>query len=303
MEGARVAPSDHSQMPNGGGSEDQGVRTPKARGKSIDSNRMRSWLGRFDGYRVAVTDSRIEQWLKNFSLQDRDLGARVLDAVAFLKSEDMEEALRKMVARLPGWHKNKTRRRGRWRFVAFSISAGESGDTMLHKSRTALGLTGSKYNELFIHKADLLREKLGTDDSVAFFDDIAGTGRQACFAWRELAELLPGNPKTYLILIAAGQRAVDRIGNETGLTVVTSLVLGPSDNIFSADCPHFAQSEKDRLLEYCKKADPKIPQGSGDCGFVIVFAHKTPNNSIPVLHASHKRWMGLFPRHWRQGEC
>jgi len=128
------------------------VRTPKARGKPIDANRRRSWLDRFDGYRVAVTDGRIRKWLENFSAEDTDLGARILDAVTFLKSEDMEEALRRMVDRLPGWHRSKTRRQGKWRFVAFSISAGESGDTMLHKSRTALGLTGSKYDELYIRR-------------------------------------------------------------------------------------------------------------------------------------------------------
>jgi hypothetical protein len=281
------------------------VRTPKARGKPVDGSRIRSWLDRFDGYRVAVSEGRVREWLDCFRLQDKDLGARVLDAVMFIKFEDMESALRDMVGRLPGWHKSKTQRDGKWRFVAFSISAGESGDSMLHRSRTALGLTGQQYNELFIHKADLLREKLGADDSVVFFDDFAGTGQQACRAWRGdqdaritgLVELLPENPKTYLILIAAGQRAVSRIGQETNLKVVTGHVLRPEDNIFSEDCRHFTQEEKENLLEYCKKADRKVPRGFGDCGFVIVLAHRTPNNSIPVLHANHNRWRGLFPRH------
>ena len=56
-------------------------------------------------------------------------------------------------------------------------------------------------------------------------------------------------------------------------------------------------SEKDALLEYCKRADRKYPRGYGDCGFVLVLAHKTPNNSIPVLHANNVRWKGLFPRY------
>jgi hypothetical protein len=281
------------------------MRTPKARGKPIEAVRMRSWLERFDGYRVAVTHERIRAWLNGFRSQDTDLGARVLDAVTFLKAEDMETALREMVGRLPGWHRSEARRRGRWRFVAFSISAGESGDSMLHRSRTALGLTGAQYNELFIHKADLLRADLGVDDNVVFFDDFAGTGQQACRAWRGdsetritgLAELLPGSPKTYLILVAAGQRAVDRIAQETSLKVVAHHILRPADDVFSGDCQHFTQVEKDGLLSYCRKADRKHPRGYGDCGFVIVLAHRTPNNSIPVLHANHERWRGLFPRH------
>ena len=281
------------------------MRTPRAQGKPIDAGRMKSWLDRFDGYRVTVTETRVRDWLRNFRVQDTDLGARVLDAVTFLKSEDMEVALRDTVGRLPGWHNSKAHRRGKWRFVAFSISAGESGDSMLHRFRTALGLTRSQYDELFIHKADLLREGLGTDDSVAFVDDFAGTGQQACRAWRGdpetritgLAELLPGNPKTYLILVAAGKRAVDRIAQETRFEVLARHVLDPGDDIFSGDCRHFTQAEKDALLAYCKKADRRHPRGYGDCGLVIVLAHKTPNNSIPVLHANHDRWQGLFPRH------
>lgn len=273
------------------------MRTPKPPGKPVDAVRMQSWLDRFDGYRIATTYARIKEWLQYFKGEHTDLGARVLDAVTFLKSEDMEEALRMIVAHLPGWHKSLARRQGKWRFLAFSIRAGESGDTMLHKARTALGLTGSRYDDLFIHKADLLREELGPDDNVAFFDDFAGTGQQACRAWRELAELLPGSPKTYLILIAAGQRAINRITQETGLKVVAKHVLRAGDDIFSGDCLHFTQHEKDRLLEYCKIADRAKPQGYGDCGFVVVLAHRTPNNTIPVLHANHPQWRGLFPRH------
>ena len=281
------------------------MKKPERRGKPIDDRRKAFWLDQFDGYRIAVNDDRLTSWLNNFQDRHKDLGARILDAIIFIKNQEMEKALKVLVSRLPGWHKSPTRRRGKWKFVAFSISAGESGDTMLHKSRIALGLTSQRYHKLFIHKADLLNENLSIDDNVVFIDDFAGTGLQACRAWRGdikekitgLSELLPGNPKTYLILIAAGKRAIIRITRETKLKVITSFTLEPCDDIFSQNCKYFNQQEKDGLLEYCKKADPKNPRGFGNCGFVIVLAHKTPNNSIPVLHANHRNWRGLFPRH------
>src|SRR5882672_2169740 len=99
---------------------------------------MKSWHDRFDGYRVVVTDNRIRDWLGNFRGEDADLGARTLDAVTFWKPEDIETALRKLVSQLPGWHPSKTKRQGNWRFLAYSISAGESGDSMLHRARTGL---------------------------------------------------------------------------------------------------------------------------------------------------------------------
>ena len=281
------------------------MRAPRARGTPIHTGRVKSWTDRFDGYRVAVTDRRIAKWLQNFRPQDTDLAARVLDSVTFVRAEDMEEALRRIVDRLPGWHKSKARRRGKWRFVAFSISAGESGDSMLHRSRTALGLSGAQYDDLFIHKADLLRSNLTTEDSVVFFDDFAGTGDQACRAWRGdhktqisgLTELLPGSPKTHLVLIAAAKRAVNRISQETSLTVHARYILGSDDDVFSASCPHFNSAEKDDLLVYCKKADRKHPRGYGSCGLLVVLAHRAPNNSLPILHANHEGWRGLFPRY------
>ena len=184
--------------------------------------------------------SRIRNWLGNFRGEDTDLGARVLDAVTFLKSEDMEEALRKMVGRLPGWHRSK-------------VSGAASGGSWPSRSARARAATpcskvedGTWTDRKPVRRAvhpqgGSAERRTGSDDSVAFFDDFAGTGQQACRAWGELAELLPGNPKTYLILIAAGQRAVDRIGNETGLRVVADQVLGPSDDIFSGDCRHFTE--------------------------------------------------------------
>lgn len=274
------------------------MKTPKERGKAIDNARKQLWLKRFAGYRVEVTEERLQSWLDNFDDEHLDLGARVLDAVTFLTAEDMEKAIRKTVESLPGWDNNPEKLTGKWRFVAFSKSAGESGDTMLHKCRTALRLTRRANDGLFVHKADLLREELEPTDSVVFLDDFAGTGDQACNnGWRELlTELLPGAPKTYLLLVAAGSKAVNRIEAEVGLEVVTRHTLGPEDDIFSPDCEHFTQPEKDFLLSYCKRVAPKAPKGWGDCGFVLVLAHKTPNNTIPVLHVDKKKWKSLFPR-------
>jgi len=262
----------------------------------IDSPRVQSWLDRFEGYRITVTDARIRSWISNFQGNDSDLGARVLDAVTFVRYEDMEEALQYLVSALPGWNKDKTQRKGRWRFVAFSMSAGESGDLLLNKSRTALGLTSRRFDEVFIYKADLLRERLGPTDNVVFIDDFAGTGEQASRAWPGLMELLPENPKTYLLLIAAGERAIRIIEQETKLYVRAKQVLKSTDDIFSDDCRYFTDDEKRRLLSYCRRADRRYPRGYGNCGFLFVLANKTPNNSIPVLHADHRRWVGLFPR-------
>jgi len=198
---------------------------------------------------------------------------------------------------MPGWHRNEQRRQGRWRFVAFSRSAGESGDTMLHKWRSATGLGSARYDELFMNKRDLLQQELGRGDSVVLIDDFSGTGRQVCDGWREvMAELLPEEPTVYLVLVVASLSARQKISEETPLRLLADIQLRQDDNVFSATCRHFTNREKDILLRYCRRANRPHPKGFGDCGFVVVLAHKTPNNSIPILHANHALWSGLFPR-------
>lgn len=99
-----------------------------------------------------------------------------------------------------------------------------------------------------------------------------------------------------LVLVAATSAAIQRIRDNTDMEVRCCTRLYSSDNIFSAECDHFTDGEKATLLEYCRRADENVPQGFGECGLVVVFAHRCPNNTIPILHANHDGWAGLFPR-------
>jgi hypothetical protein len=260
--------------------------------------RMASWRTEFGGYRYPVTEARIDRWLDQFQNADRDLAARVLDCVDFIAHEQMGEAFRSILNGLPGWHQLEEQRQGKWRFVAFSTSAGESGDAMLRLFRHANNLAGKQFNELFIYKSELLSENLGSEDTVVFVDDFSGTGDQVCEAWtNSLRELLPEGPSVFLILMSASAAARTRIETETKLVVNCYIELSASENIFSPKCKHFTPLEKRTLLTYCERADRNNPQGRGSCGLVIVFWHTCPNNSIPILHVRKRGWEGLFRRY------
>src|SRR5947207_8778303 len=195
------------------------MKEPLPRGVVVDARRMRSWLDTITGYRHAVNEERIDRWLEQFDAADQDLAARILDSVDFISAGQVTQGFRAILGGLTGWSRNEPERQGRWRFVALSASAGESGDTMLHRFRMANNLTGRQYTDLFVYKRDLLQEKLGPGDTVLFVDDFAGTGQQVSEHWPELAELLPGNPHAYLGLVAASREARVRIEGETRLGV------------------------------------------------------------------------------------
>ncbi len=274
------------------------MRRPSPRGTPINLRRYHTWEGDFAGYRHNVSEDRIRQWLGQFGRRDRDLAARILDCVDFLTHQQISTGFRQILDGMNGWSGDAKQRRGKWRFTAFSASAGESGDSMLHKFRHANNLAGAKYNELFIHRSDLLREKLGIDDTVVLVDDFIGTGDQACNAWdSQFGELLAEVGQVYLVVIAACQDAIQRIRQQSGMEVVAHIELGIADNVFSSACTAFTAKEKERLLLYCQKASKTQPKGHGDCGLLVVFAHTCPNDSIAALHACSAKWEALFRRY------
>lgn len=286
------------------------MKRPFAPGTAVDAKRFKRWIDRFGSYRAGIINVTIQGWLHQFDKKDRDLAARVLDAVEFYGQTQIHAAYRQVLEALPGWHKLSAKRKGRWRFAAMSGSAGESGDAMLYQFRIANGLDARGFNELFVSRSDLFRQpmlpdddpqKLGKDDVVVLLDDFSGTGTQVCAAWNDPATsfgaLLAGVGKVYLILVAASKAARERIAAETAISPVPAHELRESDNVFSEQCKHFTKADRDRLLHYGEIADKRSPKGFGDCGFVIVFQHRPPNNSIPILHADHSKWTALFPRH------
>lgn len=273
------------------------MRNPGGRGRTLDAARLDEWIERFAGYHAHVSRTRINQWLVQFADDHRDLAGRVLDAMEFYRPDHLANAYRSILGRLPGWSRHASQRQGRWRFVPFSTRPGESGDSMLTTFRRANGLTAARFAELFAYKADLLKENLGPEDTVVFVDDFAGTGDQAINAWKEsLGELLPRRPRAFLVLVVAVQQALQRIGAETPLMVRTFRHLHARHSFFADECTYFTKGEKRIILTYCRRADGASPQGYGECGVLVVMAHRCPNNSLPILHARSATFRGLFPR-------
>jgi hypothetical protein len=273
------------------------VRTPRPADTPIDTRRRSAWQKRFGSYRHGVTEAGILDWLNQFHDGDKDTAARLLDAVEFISAEQLHAAFQSLLSRLSGWHREPRRRRGRFAFVAFSSSAGESGDNMLHQFRLANNLNAREFDSLFIGRSDLLRSGLGPNDTVVFLDDFVGTGRQAVTAWQKMfQELTAAIGSIYLVTVGAYRVGSERISKETRMQLLTHRLLGYADNLFHDQCDHFSEHDKSRILHYCKVAGPSYPRGFGDCGLVIVLYHQCPNNTLAVLHASSKEWEPLFPR-------
>jgi hypothetical protein len=167
---------------------------------------------------------------------------------------------------------------------------------MLRMFREANGLTADKWQSYFISVRELPRLNLSAFDTVVFIDDFAGTGEQMTKYWPIMQELVASEASCYLVLTAITSEAEQRIAKKTELKLRSRLVLNESHNIFSDASNLLSTDEKVTLKALGKLAWPDNPIGYGNCGLTLVLSHKTPNNTIPVLHANHRRWVGPFPR-------
>jgi hypothetical protein len=273
------------------------LKVPSPVGTPINISRMRRWTSAFASYRHQVSEAAISDWLDQFG-NDKDVGARLLDVVDFYSLDRISGGYRDALLSLPGWSKSVNQRTGKWRFAALARSAGESGDAMLHRFRIANRLDGAKYDDLFIHPSQILLQDLGADDSLVLIDDFVGTGESVKKIWESgYAELVPEIGKVYLIVIVALDRGRQLVNEKTSMTCVPAHQLTESDNFFADENNHFSNEEKACILAKCSVAKKKEPKGYGDCGLVVIFAHRCPNNSLPILHVEHNRWVALFPRH------
>ncbi|MFN2533366.1 MAG: hypothetical protein ABR555_18945 [Pyrinomonadaceae bacterium] len=273
------------------------MRTPKPRGSPITSRRMTGWVSDFGTFRYAVTEPRIDRWVRQFRSSDRDLAARILDCVEFVPNNQISAIYRTALQSLEGWHATASERKGKWRFAPFSTSAGESGDAMLGQFRHANNLKSKSHNSIFVHKSELLTSELGIGDTIVFVDDFSGTGTQVVDAWPEMSEYLPEGPDVHLILAAATETAIVKIEQETSLLVSTGITLGEGDSVFSDSCTQFNSAEKSTLRRYCDRIVPTSAAAYAQDGYLIVFQHSCPNNTLPILHAMKSGWEGLFRRY------
>jgi hypothetical protein len=262
----------------------------------IAQAKIDAWVERFSAYRHPPSAAAMRQWLEYFGDADEVLAVSVLNKVRLISEHKIQIGYKQSLARINGWNPSKRHRQGRWFFAGYG-SAGESGQAMLRIFREANGLSSDRFQYLFVSSGELPSLKLSAQDTVVFIDDFAGTGRQVVKSWPVTKELLGSEARAFLVLCAITETALARISAETGLRVICPMVLRGDHNIFNNASTSFDAGEKARLLAYCMRADSNRPRGFGDCGLLLVLSHRTPNNSLPILHVNKRKWRGVFPRY------
>ena len=264
--------------------------------QQVSEQKLQEWVSRFRFYRKPPTSEELRSWIDRFRPNHVDLAIKILDNVEIVSEVEIQEGYRESLNGLNGWSKVDEARVGRWFFVGLG-TAGESGPAMVRLFREANKMSQAKWREFFVEFRELPKKALTAYDNVVFIDDFSGSGRQIVDGWPLVEELIASEAKLFLILTAITEQARDEILEKTEFNVVANKVLPRAANVVSDDNGVFSPQEKIDIEAFGRIAWPAHPCGYGRCALLFVLSHKTPNNTIPILHANTAAWEGPFPRH------
>lgn len=264
----------------------------------MSAAKLNAWVKKFSAYRKAPSKQDIRAWLGLFADADQSIAIRILDNLLLIDEMTIHAGYRAALQQhLPGWSNNAKHRNGHWYFCGYTKRPNDSGAGMLRMFAEANRLTRDAHKHMFVSPLELPQLQLKAADTLVFVDDVSGSGNQVLQYWPTMLELIASEARIFLVLTAATETALRAIEDNTELNVIAQHVIDDSGNVFHEDCTFLTAAEKTQLLAYCRTADAKNPKGYSNCGLLLVLSHKTPNNTIPVIHVYHDGWKGIFPRY------
>ena len=247
---------------------------------------------KFSGY-PDITRTKMELWLNNFKDGDKNLALKVLDNIEYFDSSRIFSACQDILRQVSALEKGNL---SKVYFCNFGSPAG-SGAYMNPMFATANGMNNKKWKNHFVQMHELNSLTAKDDVSIVFLDDFVGSGNQSVYHWPNIIPIVTDNTKVYLGVVAAFEEGIENIRNNTDLNVLCYKRLNDRNKLFSPSNTNFTRTEKNTLERYCRIASPSNPHGYGDCQALVVLAYKTPNNTVPILTVSRKKWNPIFPRY------
>jgi len=232
---------------------------------------------------------KISRWVAQYDDNDIPLAMKILREIRYYSIENIRSMIRSLV-RLTYHHFSMVDQN---RILFIPIGASYEGSSVV-----ARALRDEIRNERRIKSmADLESLEPGTFDALVFLDDFSGTGSTLKIWWMNVESIvLPRNVPFAIALLVLNYRARDTI--EQFANVICIDELDQSFNVIGPQSQRFTQTEKDRIVEYCRRTGchPKYLFGFKECGLLVAFKHQCPNNSLPILwHACDQPpWEALF---------
>lgn len=226
------------------------------------------------------TVNRIIHWLDNFKRIEYEPALLMLEAIRFFSNNDIDYLLDKMCGELRKLFKDDF---SKVIFSGLGIYSSNSGGQFLYKLRQKLRLNEAHFPIDYNNSVQY-------NNSIVFVDDLVGSGNQALLFYNSNLRELKVN-KYYFSLLAYEKGLKYLTDNKCYNKVYSTKILSESDMAFSDVSEVFPDANiRQRISEiserYGKKLYPIGPLGYENSQALIVFAHNTPNNTLPIIWAS-----------------
>lgn len=257
-------------------------------------------------------------WIANFEPADRDLAAHLMNGYIYLNSDmvskQFETGFRRIVSgELDERSSNDAL--SRWRSLRDTAQVSfptthptDSGHQFVQATRDRFGVPEDRIHDL----PDLRRHLYAVSDPppVVLVDDFTGTGNQFVRSVtskgdgntpsliEEIARL--GIVDAYFVVAVATDSAKRRIESDTPFTVSAGNILPSTASILDAETHLVPPDQRDAARElverYSSRAgiEPEDVWGYERSGLALSFAHKTPNNTLPIFTKESPRWTPLI---------
>ena len=257
-------------------------------------------MSKFRDYRPQpVTFSRTLKWFRQFQKYDRKIAGHLLDRVIYLSEK---ETRRILIHQNTVMMENLAKAGLPARKLVYiqTDEAGSSSPVMLSMIRNEAGLQqqGCKLldsrDALGINKAT---NKLG-EGALIYIDDFVGSGDQFSRAREAVQKSVVGTFSEFLLVPSICEEGYKRL-IDLGIAVYAGHIHSRAERPLHSNSHLMRATDKERLVELCRKIRPKSHLGYSDLATMVVLYRNAPNFIPAVLRGSDKQapFYGIFPRY------
>lgn len=257
---------------------------------------------KFSGYITEINEAKIESFLSQFKTKDLSLGLKLIRSVDYYSLARMTNLTRELgnaIFSINSSFENVL-------FCPMSTSSGNSADAIKRLLRiTMTGINSpSLSDDNFLDNALCLSEDQFVNDNntktIVLVDHFLGSGESIIRTWGAIQQF--ENPNyNYLVGVLVGyEDAIRNVEEETAghLNVVTVTGLPERFRAFNDSNRVFTKTEKEILKKYCQNMGllESDQYGYQNGQSLVIFASRSPDNVLPILHHTTENWNPLFPR-------
>lgn len=258
-----------------------------------------------------ISRSRIDRWLDNFlSEEDKLVALDILSKFLYFNENEImklcEIAFKQLLLRISKIEAEKVsidlknlreKFLKRCRFYGLG-GASESSHHLLYRFRQMNDLPEA----LFPKNIDVDF----TGDFIVFFDDMIGTGEQACKYWeRNIENKFDSRIKKrfFYLVLAAYTDGIEEIERQTKFEVIPCIIFDNSYRAFNEkSCFFIDKKERKKARNIAEKYGKNIhdwPLGFLNFQGLMGFHHNIPDTTLPIIW-KRNGWFPIFVRYARK---